>query len=72
MHEEILTEHLHRSISKRQREIVSATLRHYFESTGNPIRIVLWHSKRAINGVSEKTISELKKEGKVLFKGLAQ
>jgi hypothetical protein len=72
IHEEILTEHLHRSISKRQREIVSATLRHYFESTGNPIKIVLWHSKKAINGVSEKTISELKKEGKVLFKGLAQ
>ncbi len=72
MHEEILTEHLHRSIGRRDREIVSATIKHYFENTGNPIRIVLWHSKKAVNGVNEKTISELKKEGKVLFKDLEQ
>lgn len=72
MHEEILTEHLHRSIGKRDRETISATIKHYFERTGNPVKIVLWHSKKTINGANEKTILELKREGKALFKGLAQ
>ena len=55
---------------KRDREIVSAMIKHHFEKDRNPVRIVLWHSKAAASGVTEKTISELKKEGKTIFKGL--
>ena len=72
IHKEILTEHLHRSISKKDRELVSATIKQYYEASGNPVRIVLWHSKKAVNGVNEKTISELTKEGKALFRSLEQ
>jgi len=68
---EILAEHLYRSIGKGKREVVSALIKHHFETDGNPIKIVLWHSKKALSGVTEKTISELKKEGKAIFGGLA-
>ena len=66
---EILAEHLYRSIGKSKREIVSAVIKHHFETDGNRIKIVLWHSKKALSGVTEKTISELKKEGKAIFGG---
>lgn len=72
MHEEILREHLHRSMSKTDREIVSAAIKHYFDNDRNPIKIVLWHGKKAVDGVVEKTISELKREGKEIFRGLAR
>ena len=67
---EILVEHLHGSLRKGDREIVSATIKHYFENNRNRIKIVLWHGNNAADGVTEKTISELKKEGKAIFRGL--
>jgi len=71
IHKDILHEHLYSKMRKRDRELVSATIKHHFEKDRNPIKIVLWHSKNASSGVTEKTISELKKEGKAIFKGLA-
>ena len=70
IHKDILQEHLYGAMRKRDREIVSAMIKHHFEKDRNPVRIVLWHSKAAASGVTEKTISELKKEGKTIFKGL--
>jgi transcription initiation factor TFIIIB Brf1 subunit/transcription initiation factor TFIIB len=71
MHEEILHEHLHRSMKEADREIVSAAIKHHFENDLNRINIVLWHSKQGVKGLREKTISELKKEGEAIFEGLA-
>ena len=71
MQEEILRDHLYRIMRKSDREIVSAAIKHYFEKDRNRIKVVLWHSKNAARGMTEKTISELKKEGKAIFRGLA-
>jgi len=71
MQEEILRDHLYRIMRKSDREIVSAAIKHYFEKDRSRIKIVLWPAKKPTSGVKEKTISELKKEGKTIFRGLA-
>jgi len=71
IHEKILSDHLYRIMKKSDREIVSAAIKHYFEKDRSRIKIVLWPAKKPTSGVKEKTISELKKEGKTIFRGLA-